>query len=81
MGALAAAAPVEEQGVFLNRVAEKMISAVASSWIPPNAMNALAWMARARAVVNSDAKSQIWNAGRLMPAAQRAVMRWEICGT
>jgi hypothetical protein len=58
-----------------------MISAVATIWIPPSAMNTAAWMAIARAVVRTDASSQTPKAIRLMPAEHRALMRCEICGT
>jgi hypothetical protein len=58
-----------------------MMNAVATIWIPPSTMKTAAWMAMARAVVRTDASSQTSNASRLMPAAQRALMRWEICGT
>jgi hypothetical protein len=39
----------------LYRIAQSMISAVATIWIPPSAMNTPAWMAMARAVVRSEA--------------------------
>ena len=65
----------------LYRVAYSMISAVATIWIPPSTMNTPAWIAMARAVVSRDASSHTSNASRLMPAEQRALMRWEICGT
>jgi hypothetical protein len=57
-----------------------MMSAVATIWIPPSAMKTPAWMAIARDVVRSDARSHTSNASRLIPAEQRALMRWEICG-
>ena len=57
-----------------------MMSAVATIWIPPSAMKTPTWMAMARAVVRSDASSHTLNASRLMPAEQRALIRWEICG-
>src|SRR5262252_10357264 len=44
-------------------------------------MNTAAWTAMARAVIKRDASSHAPNASRLMPAEQRALMRWEICGT
>jgi len=58
-----------------------MMSAVATIWIPPSTMKTPAWMAMARAVVRTDASSHTSNASRLMPAEQRALIRWEICGT
>ena len=58
-----------------------MIRAVATIWIPPSTMNTLAPMAIARAVVSRDASSHTSKASRLMPAEQRALIRWEICGT
>jgi hypothetical protein len=58
-----------------------MTSAVATIWIPPSTMNTLAPMATARTVTRTDASSHTANASRLMPAAQRALIRWEICGT
>jgi hypothetical protein len=64
----------------LYRIAQSMMSAVATIWIPPTAMNTPAWMAMARAVVRSEASSHTSNASRLMPAEQRALIRWEICG-
>ena len=57
-----------------------MISAVATVWIAPSRMKTPAWMAMARAVVRSEASSHTSNASRLMPAEQRALIRWEICG-
>jgi hypothetical protein len=57
------------------------MSAVATIWIPPSTMNTPAWIATARAVVRTDASSQTANASRLIPAAQRALIRWETCGT
>jgi hypothetical protein len=57
------------------------MSMVATIWIPPSTMNTPAWMATARAVTRTDARSQTPNASRLMPAEQRALIRWEICGT
>jgi hypothetical protein len=57
------------------------MSAVATIWIPPSRMNTPAWIATARDVVRTDASSQTANASRLMPAAQRALIRWETCGT
>jgi hypothetical protein len=69
------------QSVSLYRVAQSVITAVAAIWIPPSAMNTSAWMAMARAVVRTDASSHASNASRLMPVEQRALMRWEICGT
>ena len=69
------------QGVSLYRVAQSVMTVVAAIWIPPSAMNTSAWMAMARAVVRTDASSHASNASRLMPAEQRALMRWEICGT
>jgi hypothetical protein len=58
-----------------------MISAVATIWIPPSTMKTPAWMAIARAVVRTDDRSHTPNASRLMPTEQRALIRWEICGT
>src|SRR6266536_1546476 len=58
-----------------------MISAVATIWIPPSAMNTPAWIATARAVIKTDASSHTSNASRLMPAEQWALIRWESCGT
>ena len=69
------------QGVSLYRVAQSVMTVVAAIWIPPSAMKTPAWMATARAVVRRDASSHTSNASRLMPAEQRALMRWEICGT
>jgi hypothetical protein len=54
---------------------------VAAIWIPPSTMNTPAPMAIARAVTRTDASSHAPNASRLRPAEQRALMRWEICGT
>jgi hypothetical protein len=54
---------------------------LATIWIPQNTMSMLAPMAMARAVVKTDASSHTLNARWLMPAGQRALMRWEICGT
>ena len=58
-----------------------MMSAVATIWIQPSAMKTSALMAMARAVVSRDARSHTSNASRLMPAEQRALTIWEICGT
>ena len=69
------------QGVSLYRAAQTMISAVATIWIPPSTMNTPSPMATARAVVKTDASSHTRNASWLMPAEQRALMTWEICGT
>jgi hypothetical protein len=69
------------QGVSLYRAANSMMSAVATIWIPPSTMNTPAWMAMARAVTRTEASSHTPNASRLMPAEQRALMMWEICGT
>jgi hypothetical protein len=57
------------------------MSVVATIWIPPSTMNTPAWMAMARTVTRRDARSHTAKASRLMPAEQRALMRWEICGT
>jgi hypothetical protein len=57
------------------------MSAVDAIWIPPSAMNTPAPMAIARAVIRTDASSHTSNASRLIPAEQRALIRWEICGT
>jgi hypothetical protein len=65
----------------LYRIAQSVISAVATIWIPPSTMNTPAWIAMARTVVRTDASSHTSNASRLMPAEQRALARWEICGT
>jgi hypothetical protein len=56
------------------------MTVVAMIWIPPSTMKTPAWMAIARAVTKKDARSHTANASRLMPAEQRALMRWEICG-
>jgi hypothetical protein len=72
---------MNRQGVSLYRAAQTMMSAVATIWIPPSTMNTPAWMAMARAVVRTDASSQTANASRLTPAEQRALIRWETCGT
>jgi hypothetical protein len=69
------------QGVSLYRIAQTMMTVVATIWIPPSTMNTPAPMAMARAVVRTDASSHASNASRLMPAEQRALIRWEICGT
>jgi hypothetical protein len=69
------------QDVSLYRIAQSMMSAVATIWIPPSTMKTPAWMVMARAVVRRDASSHAANASRLMPAEQRALTRWEICGT
>ena len=63
------------------RIAQSMMTVVATISIPPRTMNTPAPMAIARAVVRTDASSQTPNASRLMPAEQRALMRWETCGT
>ena len=55
-----------------------MISAVATIWIPPKTMNTPAWIATACAVISTDASSHTANASRLIPAEQRARIRWEI---
>ena len=70
-----------EQGVYLYRPAKNMVSAVAMIWIPASTMNAPAWIATARAMIKIDASSQTPNASWLMPAEQRALIRWESCGT
>jgi hypothetical protein len=57
------------------------MSVVATIWIPPSTMKTPAWMAMARVVTRRDARSHTSKASRLMPAEQRALMRWEICGT
>jgi hypothetical protein len=64
----------------LYRIAQNTMSAVATIWIPPSMMKTPAWMAMARVVVRRDASSHASNASRLMPAEQRALTRWEICG-
>src|SRR5512138_2711737 len=69
------------QAVSLYRAAQTMMSTVATIWIPPSTMKAPAWMAMARDVVRTEATSHTLNASGLMPAEQRARMRWEICGT
>jgi len=69
------------QGVSLYRIAQTTISAVATIWITPSPMNTAAPMAMACAVIRTDDSSHTPNASRLMPAEQRALMRWEICGT
>ena len=63
------------------RAAQTMISAVAMTWIPPSTMNTPAPMAIARTVIRTDDSSHTPKASRLIPAEQRALMRWEICGT
>ena len=68
-------------GVPWYRAAYIMISAVATIWIPPSTMNTPAPMAIARAMIRTDASSHTSNASPLMPAEQRALIRWEICGT
>ena len=68
-------------GVFLYRAAQSMMSVVATIWMPPSTMKTLAPMAIACAVVRRDATSHTSNASWLMPAEQRALMRWAICGT
>jgi hypothetical protein len=57
-----------------------MMTVVATIWIPPSTMKTPAWMAMARAVIRRDARSHTSNASRLMPAEQRALTRWAICG-
>ena len=69
------------QGVSWYRAAQTTISAVATIWIAPSTMNTPAPMATARAVIRTDDTSHTPNASRLMPAEQRALIRWEICGT
>jgi hypothetical protein len=44
-------------------------------------MNAQAPMATARAVIRRDDSSHTPKASLLIPAEQRALIRWEICGT
>ena len=58
-----------------------MMSVVATIWIPPSATNTAAPMATACVVVRTDASSHAAKASGLMPAEQRALTRWEICGT
>ena len=70
-----------EQGVSLYRIAQSMINAVATIWIPPSTTNTPAPMAMARAVIRTDDSNHTANASLLMPAEQRALIKWEICGT
>jgi len=69
------------QGVSLYRAAKSMMSVVAAIWMPPSTIKTPAPIAIARAVVSRDASSHTPKASRLMPAEQRALMRWAICGT
>jgi len=67
--------------VSLYRIAQSMINAVATIWIPPSTRNTPAPMAMARAVIRTDDSNHTANASLLMPAEQRALIKWEICGT
>jgi len=64
------------QGVSLYRATQTTISVVATIWIAPSTMNTPAPMATARAVIRTDDSSHTPKAIRLMPAEQRALMRW-----
>jgi hypothetical protein len=55
--------------------------AVAAIWITPSTMKTPACTAMARAMTKQDARSHTPKASRLTPAEQRALMRWDICGT
>jgi len=46
---------------------------VATIWIPPSTMDTSAQVTTARAVIKTDASSQIPDASRLMPPEQRAI--------
>jgi hypothetical protein len=54
--------------------------AVAAIRITPSTIKTPACRAMARAVIKQDANSHTPKASRLMPAEQRALMRWDICG-
>ena len=68
------------QGVSRYRAAQATMTAVATIWIAPSTMNTPAPLAMAWAVISTDASSHTPNASRLMPAEQRALTRWAICG-
>ena len=58
------------------RIAQNVMSAMATVWNPPSTITTAAWIAMARAVVRRDAPAM-----PQMPAAKRALTRWEVCGT
>jgi hypothetical protein len=60
----------------LYRIAQNVMSAMATVWNPPSTITTAAWIAMARTVVRRDGSSYASDASR-----EAALTKWEICGT